>query len=102
MKFCKVVAIINITDFGQIRASLDAFDLPGVTVSPVKGFGDYVNEYAQYGFSDNLKIEIYTTEKQAEEIARVLKDKANEMTEGGGMVAIEPVTSLINVRKLNT
>lgn len=100
MKFSKVVAIINITDYGQISGSLAHLDLPGVTVSPVHGFGDYVNEYAPHGFSDNLKIEIFTTAKQAEEIALVLKNKANEMTDGGGVIAIEPLSQLYNVNKL--
>ena len=102
MKYCKVVAIISIDDYGLISDRLAHFDLPGVTVSPVQGFGDYVNEFAPNGFSDNLKIEIYTTEKQAQEVSQVLVERANAMTEGGGLVAIEPVAMLANVRKLNT
>ncbi len=102
MNYCKVVAIMNITDYGLISEHLKRIHIPGVTVSKVHGFGDYVNEYAQFGFSENMKIEIYTTEEQSIEIARVLSELANEMTEGGGVIAIEPLSQLLNVKKLKT
>lgn len=102
MSYSKVVAIINITDYGLISEPLMKLDIPGVTVSMVRGFGDYVNNFDPYGFSDNMKIEIYTLTEQASEIAEVLTRLADEMTEGGGIIAVEPVSQLMNVRKLNT
>ena len=102
MNYCKVVAILNITDFGLIGTSIQKLDVPGVTVSMVKGFGDYINEFNEFGFSDNIKIEVYTSAEQAEIVADTLSRIGNEMTEGGGVVAIEPVHKLLNVRKLET
>ena len=60
MKYCKVVAILNISDYGIISEELKRNNIPGVTVSTVQGYGDYVNNYAPFGFSENMKIEIYT------------------------------------------
>ena len=91
---------MNITDYGRISEQLKQFHIPGVTVSKVHGYGDYVNEYAEFGFSENMKIEIYTNEENAEELAIVLSELADEMTEGGGIIAIEPLSKLLNVRKL--
>ena len=101
MKYSKVVAILNITDYELIADELKKQNIPGVTVSSVQGYGDYVNDFAPFGFSENMKIEIYTSSEQAEEIAQMLADLANKMTEGGGVVAIEPVSKLLNVRKLS-
>ena len=101
MNNCKVVAIMNITDYRLVSTEIQKLDVPGVTVSMVKGFGDYVNEYHPFGFSENMKIEVYTSEEHAEVIEDTLATMANEMTEGGGVVAIEPVTTLLNVRKLD-
>lgn len=101
MDYCKVVAIISGADYHQLSDSLAEFDLPGVTVSPVQGFGDDADDLAPDGFSNNLKIEIYTSCEQAEEIAEVLADRALELTDGGGVVAIEPVLALYNVQKLD-
>ncbi len=102
MNYCKVVAILNLTDYRLISQVIDKLDLPGVTISMVKGFGDYINQFNEFGFSDNMKIEIYTSAEQAEIVADTLTSMADEMTEGGGVVAIEPVNKLLNVRKLLT
>lgn len=101
MNYCKVVAILNITDYGLVSNEIQKLDVPGVTVSMVKGFGDYVNEFHPFGFSENMKIEVYTSTDHSEKIAETLATLANDMTEGGGVIAIEPVTTLLNVRKLD-
>lgn len=101
MKYCKVVAIMNITDYNALHVPIQQMDVPGITVSMVKGFGDYVNNFSPFGFSDNMKIEIYTTEDQARTIAAELSSLADQLTVGGGIVAIEPVDQLMNVRKLD-
>ena len=100
MKYCKVVAIMTITDYNLLHLPIQKMDVPGVTVSMVKGFGDYVNSFSPYGFSDNMKVEIYTTADQSEVIAAELAALGDQLTEGGGVVAIEPVQQLLNVRKL--
>ena len=101
MKYCKVVAIMNITDYNALNVPIQQMDVPGITVSMVKGFGDYVNNFSPFGFSDNMKVEIYTTTEQAETIASELSSLADQLTEGGGVIAIEPVHQLMNVRKLD-
>ena len=101
MNYCKVVAILNITDYSLIHTAIQKLNVPGVTVSMVRGFGDYVNEFHEFGFSENMKVEVYTSEAQAQTVADTLATLANEMTVGGGMVAIEPVHTLLNVRKLD-
>ncbi len=100
MKYCKVVAILNVTDYGVLHETIQRLHVPGVTVSMVKGFGDYINSFSPYGFSDNMKVEIYTSREQAETIAQELASLADQLTEGGGVVAVEPVAQLMNVRKL--
>ncbi len=100
MQYAKVVMILNLSDYKVIANTLKKLHIPGISVSTVHGYGDYVNDYNENGFSESMKIEIYTTQKQAEEIVIILSELANDMTEGGGVVAIEPVHSLLNVRKI--
>ena len=101
MKYCKVVAIMNITDYNALNVPIQQLDVPGITVSMVKGFGDYVNNFSPFGFSDNMKVEIYTTTEKAETIASELSSLADQLTEGGCVIAIEQVHQLMNVRKLD-
>lgn len=100
MKYSKVTTILNITDYGLIADELKRLNIPGVSISMVHGYGDYVNEFAPFGFSENMKIEVYTSSDQAEELAEKLSEIADSMTEGGGVIAIEPVSQLYNVKKL--
>jgi len=102
MSYSKVVAIMHISNYELISDELKKLNIPGISVSGVQGYGDYYNEYNQNGFSDSMKIEIYTFSEQAEEIAKALSAIANEMTEGGGVVAIEPISNLLNVKKLKS
>ncbi|WP_198264601.1 P-II family nitrogen regulator [sulfur-oxidizing endosymbiont of Gigantopelta aegis] len=92
--------LINITDYNLISEEIKKLNVPGVTVSHVQGYGDYANHFLQLGLCDSLKVEIYTSIEQADEIAQVLADLSMSMTEGGGLVAIEPVSKLLNVKKL--
>ena len=100
MCYSKVVIILNISDYELINDEINKLNIPGISISNVKGFGDYVNEFNAHGLRDSLKSEINTSSEQAENIAKVLSELANKMTEGGGVVAIEPVSKLMNVKKL--
>ncbi len=102
MHYSKVVMLLNISDYQLISEKLKQLNVPGISECMVHGFGDYINEYTNDGFSESMKIEIYTSQNQAEEIAPILAKLANEMTEGGGVVAIEPVTTLLNVKKIKS
>jgi len=100
MVYSKVILIINITDYKLISDVIDKLNVPGITISRVQGFGDYLNEYSPQGLCDSLKVEIYSTSEQADTIAAALSKMAKNMTEGGGLVAIEPVSELLNVKKI--
>jgi len=100
MGFSKVVMIINITDYELISNEINKLNVPGITINNVQGFGDYLNQFSPQHLCDSLKVEIYTTSEQADKIAIVLSELANNMTEGGGIVAIESVAKLYNVKKI--
>ena len=100
MWFSKVVMIMNVTNYELISDEINKLNVPGITISHVQGFGDYLNEYSPQGLCDSLKVEIYTSSEQADGIAKALSKMATNMTEGGGVVAIEPVTKLLNVKKI--
>ncbi len=100
MGFNKVVLIINITDYELISDEINKLNVPGITINNVQGFGDYWNEYSPKDLCDSLKVEIYTSSEQADGIAVALSKLASNMTEGGGVVVIEPVSKLYNVKKI--
>jgi len=100
MWFSKVVMIMSITDYELISTEINKLNVPGISISHVQGFGDYLNEYNPATLCDSLKVEIYTSSEQADAIAEALSRLAANMTEGGGVVAVEPVSRLYNVKKI--
>lgn len=98
--FNKVVMILNISDFGLIAGEVNSLNIPGITVSKVEGYGSYINEFSDYGLCESLKVEVYTNAEEAQRIADIFSEMAKRMTEGGGIVAIEPVSALLNNKKL--
>jgi len=42
---------------------------------------------------------MYTGSEQAEEISLIFSELANQINEGGGVIAVEPVSHLMNVKK---
>lgn len=96
----KVVMILNVSDYSLIAEDVNRLNIPGISVSKVEGYGSYINEFNDYGLCESLKVEVYTTVDEAQRIAEVFAELAKRMTEGGGVVAIEPVSSLLNNKKL--
>ncbi len=98
--YSKVIMILNISDYDLIAEEVQNLNISGVSVSKVQGYGSYINEFNDYGLCDSLKVEVYTSADEAQRIAEFFSQLARKMTEGGGVVAIEPVTSLLNNKKL--
>jgi len=98
MQYSKVVAIMNIVSYESIITSLKSLNIPGISVSPIKGCGGHRSHSGECELYENTKMEIYTTATQAEEIAQFLANLLNEHTENGGIVAVEPVDNLLNFK----
>ena len=98
MNYSKVVLILGVDDYSLLGEALEKLSIPGVSVSKLRGYGKYFNEYSSTGLSDSIKVETYCESSQAESIAEALAQLAAELTETGGIVAIEPVSRLYNLR----
>ena len=99
MQYSKVVAIMNIVSYESIIADLKKINVPGISITPIKGCGGHRSHSGECELYENTKLEIYTTSSHAEEIAVYLSELLKERTENGGIVAIEPVTNLFNFKK---
>lgn len=66
--------IMNITDYELISKEINQLNIPGISVTKVQGLGDYFNEYSPQTLCKSLKIEIYTSSEQADDIANFLRD----------------------------
>lgn len=98
MKFRKVTAIIQMMVLERVEQALREAGVKGVSVTKVKGYGEYSNFYAQDRMVGHARIEIFTSAEEAGQIADILIDAAHTGTPGDGIVAILPVEHLLRIR----
>ncbi len=98
MKFRKVTAIIRPGNLEAVEECLKKMHVPGISVTKVKGFGEYANFYESDWMCQHVRIEIFVAARRAEEIAKAVMDAAHTGVEGDGIVAILPVESVYHIR----
>ena len=98
MKFRKVTAIIRPEKLEAVEECLKKLNVPGISVTKVKGFGEYANFYKADWMCQNIRVEVFLGVRQADEVARAIMDAAHTGLEGDGIVAILPVETIYHIR----
>ena len=98
MKFRKVTAIIQSSVLEKVERALQESGVRGISVTKVKGYGEYANFYTQDMMVSHARIEIFTPAEKAERIAAAIMDAAHTGITGDGIVAILPVEKLLHIR----
>ena len=98
MEFRKVTAIIQSAVLEKVGQVLQEIGVKGISVTEVKGCGEYANFYAQDMMVSHARIEIFTSAVKAERIAAVIMNAAHTGIPGDGIVAILPVEKIFHVR----
>ena len=98
MAIAKVTAIIRPDALAAMEKKLHAFGVPGMTISQVKGYGDYADYYTDDWLVTHVKIEIFIPQSQAEQLAEAIMESAHTGLVGDGLVAITPVSHVYHVR----
>jgi nitrogen regulatory protein P-II 1 len=98
MKFRRVTAIIRPDMLGRVEEALQALGVPGVSVSKVKGYGEYADFYTQDWMLTHVRVEVFTAQHHADEVVRGIMDAAHTGMEGDGIVAVSPVESVYRIR----
>ncbi len=101
----KIEAIIRPINLEQIKDSLKAIDIKGITVTEVKGFGrqkGHVEIFrgAKYNvdFLPKIKIEIVTTDKKVDTIVNIIQKECCTGEIGDGKIFILPIEDVIRIR----
>jgi len=98
MNLKKVNAIFRCDVLEKVEKKLQDIGVRGVSITKVKGYGEYANTYTDDWLVTHCRIEIFTEESKAEVIAQAIIDTAHTGVTGDGMVAILPVERLFRIR----
>lgn len=95
----KVTAIVRSALLERVERRLQDAGVPGLTVTRVKGFGEYANAFRHDWESSHARIEIFTTDRaRAHDIARMIMAEAHTGGAGDGIVVVLPVETIYRIR----
>ncbi len=98
MNYRKITAIIQRDALEKVEKRLQDLGVSGISVTKVKGYGEYMDFYSSDWMVTHARVEIFTTEKNAETIAQAIMETAHVGLEGDGIVAVLPVEKLYRIR----
>lgn len=98
MKFRKVTAIIRPERLEKVEECLRKLNVPGISVTKVKGFGEHINFFKPDWLCQHVRVEIFISIRQADEVAAAIMEAAHTGREGDGIVVVLPVESVYHIR----
>ncbi len=98
MELKKVVAIVRDSVLEAVEARLRQLGVKGISVSPIKGYGEYTNLYRDDRMVTHAKIEIFIEQSTVDDIVAAIMEIAHLGIAGDGIVAVLPVEKLYRIR----
>lgn len=93
-----IVAIIRRDRLEQVEKKLQDIRVERISVSKVKGYGEYHNFFARNWMVEEVRVEIFTRKDEVESIATAIMDAAHTGLPGDGVLAVIPVEKFFLVR----
>ena len=97
MAFKKVIAILQCSVLEKVENALEEIGVPGISVTYIKGYGDYANFFQSPPLVKHARIEIFTDEKKADLVASTIMHSAHTGLQGDGLVAVLPVEHIYRI-----
>ena len=101
----KIEAIIKPFKLEEVKESLNAIGIQGITVSEVKGFGRQKGHTELYrgaeyvvDFLPKIKIEVVLADNQVEKVVEAITSAAKTGRIGDGKIFIVPLDDVIRIR----
>ncbi len=98
MELKKITAIFRSHLLEVVERRLRELGVKGISVSQVKGYGEYKQFYTKDGLSEEARIEIFTTKDEVDAIVRAILESAHTGLAGDGFVAVIPVEKIFRIK----
>lgn len=98
MEYKKINAIIRKGALKEVENQLKKIGVKGISVSTIKGYGEYANFFRHNLYVEHARIEIFTGKDKAMKIASTIIEVSHTGRKGDGIVAILPVEKLYHIR----
>ena len=98
MRFAQIVAIVRPERLPEVEERLKDLNVPGLSVSRAKGFGDYADFYKRDWMVGHVRVEVFIGADRAEVVAEAIVEAAHTGLDGDGLVAVTPVSQVWHIR----
>jgi nitrogen regulatory protein P-II 1 len=98
MEFKKIVAIVRNQVLESVEDRLFSMRVKGISVTRVKGYGEFTTLIHPDWRFTHARIEIYTEQSMVDPIVEAILDAAHVGAPGDGIVAVTPVEALYRIR----
>jgi nitrogen regulatory protein P-II 1 len=100
MELKKVTAIIDTDVLEKVENSLQKIGVTGISVTYVKGFGQYANFFKSPPLVSHARIEIFADEYTVHSIVDAIMQTAHTGLPGDGIIAVLPVERLYRISEM--
>ncbi len=98
MGFHYVVAVVRPEVVAALEARLSSLGIGGVTLTKVRGFGEYKNFYSRDWLTEQLKVEVFVEAPMLDALLGALREIANADGPGAGVVAMMSLDKFLHLR----
>lgn len=93
-----VVAIVRSDSLEALEAKLSSLQIGGITVTNVKGYGEYKDLFSYDRLVEHTRVEIFTEESKVDLLVSALLAAARADPPGAGVVAVMSVEKFLHLR----
>ncbi|MDD5107484.1 MAG: P-II family nitrogen regulator [Desulfuromonadaceae bacterium] len=93
-----IIAIVRNQVLENLEGRLVDMHVKGMSVTKVKGYGEYANFFNPDWMVTHTRVEIITESAKVEAIVDAIMDTAHTSMSGDGIVAVLPVEKLYRIR----
>jgi len=92
-----IIAIIPTELLESLERQLATAHAPGLTITKVKGYGEYKNFFSSDLTTVHTKVEIFADEAEVEAITNAIVEVGKSTVPGAGIVAVVPVDGFLHL-----
>ena len=93
-----IIAVIRRDKLEEVEKKLQDMGVERITVSKIKGFGEYHDFFAQNWMVEEVRIEVFTRKDEVEAVTAAIMDAAHTGLPGDGIVAVVPIDKFFLTR----
>jgi nitrogen regulatory protein PII len=98
MTYKKINAIVRECCLDKVREALVAAGAAGLTVTHVRGAGEYANTFGRDNLSRHARLEVFAEAANVGRLVQAIHTAAHTGQRGDGIIAVLPAEAFVHIR----